>query len=502
MLLIHFAKISPMLHKILEAVLNQFRNWIPAGSEHVGSRQRNITWPFRQGRGEDGFSRKVQAQRPSCAHFLSCEVRAEGLWKEPYRLAAHQPPPGKDVLSEAWYRDQSPVERDPIIPQSGNAMGRFLRVAGLTILLLLVFDLVLRATLPETELLEEKDSGALHYLAKIRQLEQGPTPDVLVLGSSRVRRAIIPDVMEAELSQVLKVPTKVFNLGLNNAKIAEYHALISSHLPDPPPRFVILGFSGTEVVNEHSFNVASSAAWKLGDCIDYLKRTPFKHFQLKHVENYLLLELSRAWYMFDRREELGNSLAWKIENNLGLVPEINRKRREKLLQNIQVILSSNDGYWEMVDTTEVGILANRLERNPDAVRIPPRELILPPEIVYGGRFSMLRETVLRLRDHGCKVALVETPPSPWLQNQNPVMHGSGLPPSRRYPSGVPGFRTRMKELSEELGITFITFNAKNCGLTNSFYLDINHMTHDGATKFSQMMVKRLWRAGFFEVQSK
>ncbi|HZL99692.1 MAG TPA: SGNH/GDSL hydrolase family protein, partial [Planctomycetota bacterium] len=132
-----------------------------------------------------------------------------------------------------------------------------------------------------------------------------------------------------------------------------------------------------------------------------------------------------------------------------------------------------------------------------AVHVPPRERDHPAALVLGSRFEKLREVVALLRARGCKVALVEVPPSPYLQELNPVLHGPGLPAAGGRPAR-PGFRQRMQELADELDLTFVPRDSRAAGLGNEAYLDVNHLTEAGARRFTTLLVQDLIAAGFFE----
>ena len=156
--------------------------------------------------------------------------------------------------------------------------------------------------------------------------------------------------------------------------------------------------------------------------------------------------------------------------------ELERRRRVKLH-----VYSANGYHPILQKATNVQVL---LDKNDNQIQIRN-----PLELVTSGfndiSSHLLRRIVFELKKLGCKVALVETPPSPYLQSRNPVLHGIG-------------FRRWMRKISEELDVPFIAIPANNYNkLYNDKYIDASHLSPEGAKIFSKVVFERLRKIGFF-----
>ncbi len=361
---------------------------------------------------------------------------------------------------------------------------RFALRAGLVLALLAAADAVLRAAYPPESLLPFMDREFAAYTVKVERFAAQPAPDLLLLGNSRVHDGLVPAVFAEALGARWGRPVRAYNLGLMNAKPAEFAALVRGHLPDPPPRRVILGVSGTELVNDDEFQYASRFLWDAAECADYLGRTPAAKIRARHVENAVEAGLASLCYAFAQRDALRAALVERLDDARGASPARPQRRTRILVarHNLAEVLSE-DGFRE---ADEVNLrLTDLLAADPDAVRIPPYSLGDPGELVAGADFPLMRRVLLDLQAKGCLVALVEMPPSPWLQQKFPEFHG-------------PLFRRRLAELSVSLGVPCVVMPPAETFLTDAAYIDANHLGRAGAQRFSRLLLERLLAAGFFD----
>ena len=98
---------------------------------------------------------------------------------------------------------------------------------------------------------------------------------------------------------------------------------------------------------------------------------------------------------------------------------------------------------------------------------------------------MLEELVADLRSRGCKVAFVEVPTSPFLQELNPVLHGDT-------------FRERFAQVCDNLDATWIPFGPERSFFSNGMYRDVSHFSVRGARTFSRAFARRLLASGFLD----
>ena len=394
-----------------------------------------------------------------------------------------------ELLEPAWLRDRNVAD---VVATGGSRVLRRLAWRVAVVLAgLAALDLALAKFLPPEELLSDTEMEAAVYTIKVDRFQAMPAPDVLFLGSSRVRDGIVPAIFELELQGRWHRRVRAYNLGLPNAMLEEYRALVASHLPEPAPPFVVLGLSGTEVALADDFQYASRFLWRWPEFTSWLTSVGWEGFHVAHVENYLESALARHWYLFGHRDALRK----RVLRTLGLDsgPPVGPDAYTRASEVMEGILS-DDGSAHRREWTN---LAERLAADPNGVVVYERDLLQPAEFVLGSRFEKLREVVDLLRARGSRVALVEIPPSPYLQALNPVLQGAGLPASDGHPAR-PGFRQRMQEFADELGLTFVPCDAQEIRLGNELYTDLNHLSVAGARRYTAILAHTLVASGFFD----
>ncbi len=392
-----------------------------------------------------------------------------------------------EALEQAFCRDQDLAPRGSDEGDSaGTILSRLLLRVVPVLILLVLLDLLLRRFLPQERLLPYMDDEIASYTLLVDNYVQRPAPDVLFLGSSRMRDAVDPTLFAELLSQKLGRPASAFNLALGGAEAEELHAIATSHVPDPPP-CVVLGFSGAEVGSVHRFRFASRFLWNFDNLVDYLRRTSPTRLEVKHVEYFIEQSICAPWYLFRHRDPL-SAFVWQGARQvagIGLTEEELKVRawnRERLLPYVL----SPDGHQELHPQGKP--LSALIEENPlhGAVLLRGRELNRDPGFFDAAAAHLLERTVTVLRERGSSVILVETPTSPHMQEYNDVLYGEY-------------FRDRISELAAHLDVPFIPFRPSESGLTDYFYQDRNHLSAKGARRYTQLLFQALSDNGLFEV---
>lgn len=341
-----------------------------------------------------------------------------------------------------------------------------------------------------------KEAG--FYTLKLELFLETPTPDLLFMGSSRMRDAAVPADFAKYLSMYWKRRARVYNLGLAGAGSEEWFALATDFLHDPASRHVVIGFTGREISTVHEFRYASRFLWHFPHFLSYLKRTSYGKFRVKNVEFYIEQIICRFWYLFAQRDALSEWAEEYFGVLLGLSPDVNdpedladlhpkaradlkRKHveRRRLIRHV----FAKDGYAPFLPTD--WNLAETLKRNPGFKIMNWKELDQNRDNLSEDSVVLLKLTVDALREKGCKVALVETPVSPYLQELNPVLHGDY-------------FRQWMAEHARELDVPFFPFPPEETKLTNDWYGDSSHLSEKGAKKYTFLLFEKLRNAGFFK----
>ena len=394
---------------------------------------------------------------------------------------------GRDALSQAFYREKNVADfRQKPADSLFVIIRKCVRFLLPLLCMLIALDMAFRWLLPPEKLLPYMQKSLACYTIKVDRLSSSPAPDLLFLGSSRARDAIVPQVFENGLEQVWKRPVRVFNAGLAGARMEEYCALASSHLPDPPPPYVVIGLSGSEIARVHDFRYASRFLWNTSGFYNYLNRTSFSDFKVKHIEYFIESLVCRLCYVFKYRDAHTALLKETLADLLRLnenEPEWSKADREIKRKRLVEHVLADDGYSLLVPSKNT--LEEKLKIHK---KLPIRnqdELDRDPDIFNEASVTLIKTLVSCFRNKGVKVAFAEVPPSPYLQDMNPVLLGEE-------------FRMRMTEEVKKLDVPFFTFPPEEIELTNRHYGDPSHFNRDGARQYSKQLLEKLYRAGFFD----
>jgi len=164
------------------------------------------------------------------------------------------------------------------------------------------------------------------------------------------------------------------------------------------------------------------------------------------------------------------------------VPAKRRAIRVQVGRHNMADAQADDGYYD--EPGRQASLAQMLASGDD-VRVPPYSQDDFSELQRGAEFPLLRDVVRELQARGCRVALAEVPPSPWLQEQCPEFHGEL-------------FRTRLAEFAAAAGVPCVLMRPADTFLGDAAYIDANHLGRVGAQRYSHLLLDRLEEAGFFD----
>lgn len=397
-----------------------------------------------------------------------------------------RPGPGPELLVEAYQRTGDPRDLDGAREPGRRVLLRLAWRLCVVLALVAAGDVVLRRALPPEALLPWMEREFAAYSVKVARFTAGPAPDVLFLGNSRVHDGVVPEDFGEALSQRRGRPARAYNLGLMNAKAAEFAALARAHLPEPPPPRVVLGLSGTEMCNAHEFQYASRFLWDVPELLDWLRRTPAAHLDPAHAASFLESLLGRAIYAFSVRDALRLAATERLQDAWHAAFGVPLPRRQRTLR-------AQVGRWSRMDVLSPGGRFEDQSFQPNLpgllaegdVRIPPYSLGDASELRAGADFPLLRAVVTDLQARGCRVALAEMPPSPWLQERCPDFHGDL-------------FRRRAAEFAAPLGVPFVPMPPSATGLDDASYVDANHLSRPGARRYTRLLFDRLAETGFLD----
>jgi hypothetical protein len=394
---------------------------------------------------------------------------------------------GEDVLSQAFFRDRNVADEGKGPGESRLKIFRRMAVYLVPVLVLLfVIDLAARKLFPPEKLLPYMQKDIAFYTLKVDRFLEKPAPDLLVLGSSRTRKGVNARLLSHKLTKYWGRPARAFNLGLDGAMAEEIYALLTSHMHDPPPPYVVICLSGMEVTQAHNFRFAPRFLWKLPNFIGYLFGTSFEDFSAESVEYYIESILCNFWYLFNHRDAFMKMVAEKAGVFLGVESSINEaemRASPRRQESLGVILAD---YGYKAEHHQVPNWEEQMRADPKKVPKISKERLEKDEALFTeSSVELVRKIVEQVRAMGSKLILVEIPPSPIDQRTRSMMGGEK-------------FRAWMNGVADELGVTFITMPAKETGLTNALYIDASHLNARGADRYTHLLFDKIRAAGFLE----
>ena len=165
---------------------------------------------------------------------------------------------------------------------------------------------------------------------KTRAVTRQGVPDIMLLGSSRARYALVPEEFHRATG------LHAFNLGIPGSKVAEWQ-IFARRLFDPHcPRLVVLGVNASEFRADYT---PAQAARHLFDWNDLAETTAHDGPSLDVLGAFTRRKLGPLWATYDRADELR---FWGEEQLAAILPkqaQLAREVRERVARPL-----TPDGY--------------------------------------------------------------------------------------------------------------------------------------------------------------
>ena len=185
-----------------------------------------------------------------------------------------------------------------------------------TLACLISVDLWVRGMKPA---LREYDDNP--FRRTISNLQRGPMPDIVLMGSSRAGYALLPEEFEAATGR------RTGSAAVNGSEAMEWRLLARRLFAARRPRLVVLGINAHELSAGHTAARAARYLFDLSDVTEYLRRD---QSSLEVVGNYLRQDLGSAWAMLDNRFETKMYLQERSAFILPRQAQMARKLRERV----------------------------------------------------------------------------------------------------------------------------------------------------------------------------
>jgi len=283
-------------------------------------------------------------------------------------------------------------------------------------------------------------------------LPRFPAPQVVLLGSSRVRRAVVPRLLDEQLNLP---PNSTLNVGLASGRVYEALYLYERNRAQfKAARLVILN------VDEWHL----SSGWRLGSL--YETRAPW-------AERLRMGERLRNRFILDG--------IFSMRLRLRMVPAALsswfRPRRADVLdlrldENNQVLPPTREG---RPSDAEPSRFHEKVEAFYDHFEVSP---------VLAGHVEQLARLV---REDGGTFVIMQLPNRSAYQAEVQKTH------SKEYAAHIVALRALAQRLNTPL---YILDQPAGCGLTDASYEDYGHMNPEGARVFTAWLSDLITRAGW------
>ncbi len=285
-------------------------------------------------------------------------------------------------------------------------------------------------------------------------------PDIVLLGSSRVRYGLDPSVFEQVLCH------KAYNVALSGSKIVEWTVLARRLFKDYTPRVVVIGINASEVRTDY---VPTEAARHLFNFDDLVESIRTDGYSIDVVGAFAQRELGPLWKTYDRRYEI---LAWGQERLASILPkqaQLARELRERAAQPRPA--NGYDHPWshgrrlktlmqKMMEDHLAVVEENSPKHRPDA-----------------SSFIRLGNLLDDLQSKGIRTIVAYIPNSPTTEN--------------RWRMIEPEITDCIARVCQGRGVPFLHWNPGQLPRTDQDYLDETHVGWPLAREISRRVAEQI-----------
>lgn len=305
------------------------------------------------------------------------------------------------------------------------------------------------------------------YERKPSALAAGPLPDILLIGSSRAKYALVPEEFRR------RTGADAYNLGIAGSKTAEWELIVRRLLAKRRPMLVVLGVNASEFRADY---VPTPAARNLFDLPDFIDSLRLEGPSMEVAVHYLGRVAAPVWAAFHRRYEIRMFAQERLAALLPKHAQASRELRERVATP-----PAPDGYdhpWQR--GRQLRNLAERLLADPaavDAASVP----IFEPDAPAFRRFDRLLGW---LNERGVATVVAYLPNSPTTQ--------------RRWAGVEPRFVAAIEDVCRRRGVRFIDCNLREAPRTDAEYLEEIHVGLPLARRISRRIADRVVAYGLVE----
>jgi hypothetical protein len=162
------------------------------------------------------------------------------------------------------------------------------------------------------------------YEQMTRRLLHHGIPDIVLMGSSRPRCALVPDVFEAETGE------RAYNAAINSSYVVEWQLLAKRLFADQQPSLVVLGINAYEMRANYAPKMAARYLFTFSDFLEYLQNGRPSVDVVGAYLRHEIEELGLTWATLDNRNGLKIWFQERLAQVLPKHAQAARELRERL----------------------------------------------------------------------------------------------------------------------------------------------------------------------------
>ena len=298
------------------------------------------------------------------------------------------------------------------------------------------------------------------YARKPDVLRSIEMPDIVLMGSSRAKYALVPGVFEAATGQ------STYNLGIAGSKTVEWLTLAKRVFAERAPRLVVLGVNASEFRADY---LPTAAARHLFTFADLRESIATDGVSMAVTGAYLRQRLGPLWAAYDRRYELK---MWGQEQLGGLLPKYAQASRE-LRRRVAKPCPPKGYDHPWIHGRQRRDLGLRLLEDRAAVVAASR----PTFAKRAGPFRRLGQLLGWFHDRGIAIVVAYLPNSPETE--------------RRWADIEPQMIDAIAAVCRERGVAFLRCDETDLPRTNHDYLEEIHVGLPLARRISSRIARRV-----------
>lgn len=320
----------------------------------------------------------------------------------------------------------------------------------MTIVLIIVVELVIRF-IPPSKLISYEGGAPAYEIARM-MIEDVGVPDIMFLGSSRVRDAIIPSVLQSSINSDSDPQMTVGNYAIGGATSSEIIPMLKLLAKQNKlPKVIFWGISPLQIGKESvSYTPRSAIFWNFSDWLSVYNNSSKEAWELLPIVI---------------RNEIGKQYV-TLKYRSMLVPYL--RNSYKSMKGQEIVNPFTSGVDRPQDIGGKKLKPTKELLDDLKLHLAENHFINGEYYLNVDRMAEINKVAKELSQLGIKVVFFEAPVSPfWDENISE--------------ESLSAYHKLVEEYIES---DFLYINSPNKALENDDFKDTNHLNYNGAKKYT------------------